>query len=30
MPWNRAAKEPTRESAILQLPVAESKQAAAA
>lgn len=30
MPWNRAAKEPTRESAILQLPVAEAKQARAA
>jgi rhodanese-related sulfurtransferase len=26
MPWNRAAKEPTRESAILALPVADAKQ----
>ncbi len=30
MPWNRAAKEPTRESAILQLPMAEAKQTPAA
>ena len=30
MPWNRSAKEPTRESAILQLPVAEAKQSPAA
>jgi rhodanese-related sulfurtransferase len=30
MPWNRAVKEPTRESVILQLPVAEAKQAPAA
>lgn len=30
MPWNRSAKEPTRESAILQLPVADAKQATAA
>lgn len=26
MPWNRAAKEPTRESAIMRLPAAETKQ----
>ncbi|WP_144662937.1 rhodanese-like domain-containing protein [Paenarthrobacter nicotinovorans] len=30
MPWNRAAKEPTRESAILALPVAEARQSPAA
>jgi rhodanese-related sulfurtransferase len=30
MPWNRAAKEPTRESAILTLPVANAKQTPAA
>ncbi len=30
MPWNRAAQEPTRESAILQLPVADAKQTPAA
>jgi rhodanese-related sulfurtransferase len=30
MPWNKSAREPTRESAILQLPVAEAKQTPAA
>ena len=30
MPWNKAAKEHTRESAILQLPMAEAKQTPAA
>lgn len=30
MPWNKSTKEPTRESAILQLPVAEAKQTPAA
>ena len=30
MPWNRAVKEPTRESAILALPVAEAKETPAA
>ncbi len=30
MPWNRAATEPTRESAIQQFPVAEAKQSPAA
>ena len=30
MPWNRATKEPTRESAILQLPVPATDGVAAA
>ncbi|WP_255770620.1 rhodanese-like domain-containing protein [Pseudarthrobacter sulfonivorans] len=30
MPWNKAAQEPTRESAILALPVSEAKPAPAA
>ena len=30
MPWNKAAKEPTRESAILQLPVQSADEGAAA
>jgi hypothetical protein len=30
MPWNKAAKEPTRESAILALPLAYAKQTPAA
>ena len=30
MPWNRAAKEPTRESAILTLPVADTREEAKA
>lgn len=30
MPWNRAAKEPTRESVILQLPVDAARQTSAA
>ena len=30
MPWNRSAQEPTRESAILALPVREAKQVPAA
>ena len=30
MPWNRAAKEPTRESAILQFPIAEAQRTPAA
>jgi rhodanese-related sulfurtransferase len=30
MPWNKAAKDPTRESAILALPVAAAKQTPAA
>ena len=30
MPWNKAAKEPTRETAILQLPVAAARQTPAA
>jgi rhodanese-related sulfurtransferase len=30
MPWNKAAKEPTRESAILALPLADAKQTPAA
>ena len=29
MPWNKAAKEPTRESAILQLPLQTAEDAAA-
>ena len=29
MPWNKAAQEPTRESAILQLPVQTAEDAAA-
>ncbi|GAC1604438.1 MAG: rhodanese-like domain-containing protein [Pseudarthrobacter sp.] len=30
MPWNKSAKEPTRESAILQLPVQSAEEGAAA
>ncbi|WP_461187979.1 rhodanese-like domain-containing protein [Arthrobacter sp. Z4-13] len=30
MPWNKAAKEPTRESAILSLPVADAREEAKA
>jgi hypothetical protein len=30
MPWNKAATEPTRESAILQLPVQPAEEGAAA
>ncbi|MGM9471492.1 rhodanese-like domain-containing protein [Pseudarthrobacter sp. YS3] len=30
MPWNRSTKEPTRESAIMQLPVPEARQTPAA
>lgn len=30
MPWNKAAKEPTRETAILQLPVTSARQTPAA
>jgi len=30
MPWNKAAKEPTRESAILQLPLQQADEDAAA